>query len=423
MFQGLILPIIYVYFGQKLPNFLFLNVELASRHNKVIIISNFKDNKHISDQYRRQNRSVIFENLDDYTSSSNEFSSVYVHLTKSDYTDWRIFYEKICFQRWFILKEYMEKRNITRCLSGDHDSIIFVNISQINNFHAKCDAVINVEGQSKKMLWTGAGEAALWSLPALQDFCRFTTALYTSHLHVLKLKGGKGRGDLTDMGVLYVWWVANHDTPGWESGRPWLHREKNRGQSALRAYQTAADESFWFLKRQNLPSTYKSMDSNKKNGHHRLKLCNGLSVVNRTVFDHRAAWEWIDGFTLNLNGSGVPYGFGESLRIGGAPESTDPKTVQLLHGERLYFNNVHYQSDAKVHIPYDVCRVLAMTGDRKIIGLHAQKVCSVELDKRRPDFACVPHGKLAKRTSGDGVLSFLSPLLSSNAPADTGPCV
>lgn len=384
----ILVPIIYVFYGSNVPDYLWLNIELASRYNDVIIISHMKHYQHTSDEYRSQNRRVIFENLDDYTTSANEFAPAYIHLMKADYSEHRVKHERACFQRWFVLKDYMEKNNISRSFFGDGDSSVFVNVTQINALHSHCDAVINVETQDSKFKWTGAGEASLWSLHAIQDFCRFTTDMYKSHIEVIKLKGGRGKTNFVDMSMLYVWWVSHHDAPGWEAGRPWLIEDRNPNAGMLATTRKFCDEEFQVVKKQNLPVSENGV---------KLRLCNGVSVVNRTVFDHFVAWEWVDGFNLNLNGTGIPYGIGVSQRVGGVPESLDPKDLEILSSQRLYFNNIHYQGGDKSHVPYDVCRVLKLTGDKHIVSTHISKMCTAELNKR-PNLECVKHGEAPYHT-------------------------
>lgn len=245
----ILVPIIYVFYGSNVPDYLWLNIELASRYNDVIIISHMKHYQHTSDEYRSQNRRVIFENLDDYTTSANEFAPAYIHLMKADYSEHRVKHERACFQRWFVLKDYMEKNNISRSFFGDGDSSVFVNVTQINALHSHCDAVINVETQDSKFKWTGAGEASLWSLHAIQDFCRFTTDMYKSHIEVIKLKGGRGKTNFVDMSMLYVWWVSHHDAPGWEAGRPWLIEDRNPNAGMLATTRKFCDEEFQVVKK------------------------------------------------------------------------------------------------------------------------------------------------------------------------------
>eukprot|EP01041_Mallomonas_annulata_P019861 gene19861-39398_t len=181
--------------------------------------------------------------------------------------------------------------------------------------------------------------------------------MYSKHLDTLRTKWINTRSPVVDMSLLWLWWVAHHDTAGWPSGRPWLHNNRSASSTQIQAIRNATDAAFVFAKSLKLPPVMTSS----------LRLCNGLDVVNRTVFDHKTAWEVGDGFSLNLDGSGVPFVIGPCLRSGGIPESTDIKQVATqLSDKRLYLNSVHYQGDSKRFLGYDVCRVLTLTGSRSI---------------------------------------------------------
>jgi hypothetical protein len=62
----------------------------------------------------------------------------------------------------------------------------------------------------------------------------------------------------------------------------------------------------------------------------KLKLCNGMDVVNRTVFDHFHPWAngGKNTFTLNIEGGGLPYFIGAVAIFGGKPESVEPEEVR-----------------------------------------------------------------------------------------------
>jgi hypothetical protein len=79
------------------------------------------------------------------------------------------------------------------------------------------------------------------------------------------------------------------------------------------------DDAFTFAKGLSLAPVDKS-----------LKLCNGMDVVDRVVFDH--IHPWVNGgkntFTLNLEEGGYPYFIGPVAIFGGRPESMVPAEVR-----------------------------------------------------------------------------------------------
>ena len=73
----------------------------------------------------------------------------------------------------------MKSHNISKAFFGDGDSSVFVNIHQIDQYRQpKCDAVINIDRQKTKTYWVGAGEASIWSIGAIEDFCRYIILTY-----------------------------------------------------------------------------------------------------------------------------------------------------------------------------------------------------------------------------------------------------
>ena len=52
-------------------------------------------------------------------------------------------------------------------------------MNEIHNQRPNCHAVINVEAQSNNFHWVAAGEASIWTISALTDFCRYAIIIIT----------------------------------------------------------------------------------------------------------------------------------------------------------------------------------------------------------------------------------------------------
>ena len=89
-----------------------------------------------------------------------------------DNTTERKIHELQCFQRWFIFRDFMRAKRLDLAYFGDGDSSVFVNITNLYRLHPGCEAVVNVEAQSNNYHWVAAGEASIWTLKAIEDFCR-----------------------------------------------------------------------------------------------------------------------------------------------------------------------------------------------------------------------------------------------------------
>jgi hypothetical protein len=359
-------PVIYVIFGE-IPLYLKINIELAARRNPVVIIS---ENPNPLDSDKKKIRNIKYENMMTYIDTSQKFAPLYKHLSR-DHSAGRKKHELRCIQRWFILQSYMSTKNIKQSFFGDGDSSVHVNIAEAWNLRSHCNAVINVECQGNDFHWVGAGESSMWTIKGITEFTKFTTTIYTNHIDIL-LKKAKGGSSVVDMSILWLWFVAHKpNSAGWDTGRPWKLLDRQANEGRLIAKRNAHDHSYSLTKSFNLPA----VDD-------KIVVCNGMDVVNRTVFDHMHGWQSGDNsFSLNLEDNGKPYVISSSLAHGGVPESIDPIKAAEFDKEKLYLNTIHYQGDSKKLIPYDVCRILTLTGDKYIEDPTVMKTCQLELNK------------------------------------------
>ena len=135
-------PVIYVAYGSSIPDYLMVNIELASRLNDVIVLYQPAANSRINwvggdikttveTTFQLGNgNSVIFDDISDYSKSANVFSPHYVHMSRDDSAGRRK-HELFCFTRWYILKDYMIRKNIETAFFGDGDSSVFMNITEV----------------------------------------------------------------------------------------------------------------------------------------------------------------------------------------------------------------------------------------------------------------------------------------------------
>lgn len=358
-------PVIYVVYGD-IPLYLRINIELASRRNPVVVISNsLPPSVNASSTYN-----VMYESMSLYSASADKFAPHYIHLAR-DQSPGRQKHELHCIQRWFILRDYMTIKGISHALFGDGDASIFVNVKDAFMLRPGCNATINIEMQYHNVHWVGAGESSLWTTAAITDFCAFAMEVYQTKRHVLQTKHNYKMSAVVDMSILWLWWVAHKDQTGWDAGRPWSRQKNNRDQ------QKSFDASFTFTKNLKLPPPTIP----------NLNLCNGMDVVNRSVFDHMHGWSYIPNITLDLQGEGRPYGKGTNLELGGRPERMNATELTQLASKRLYFNSLHYQGDSKKNLPYDICRILLQTGNKRIEDEVVREKCVAEL-QAHPSTPC-----------------------------------
>jgi hypothetical protein len=331
------IPVIYVVYG-KIPDFLLINIELASRNNDVIVISDdhavFVDNHHLGHNFSvglstamhptnlrkspignqsHANSRVHFQDIRLYSSSADDFGQYYRHLSP-DHSRNRMKHELRCFQRWFVLQEYMMKNDIARSFFGDGDSTVFMNIKSAVRFREHCSAIINIDAQQHDLYWCAAGEASVWTVAAIVDFCSFTVEVYKTHLETLRIKSNK-MTSVVDMSLLWLWWVSHQNvtSAGWNTGRPFLSRNPNDDNNQLEIYRKQSDDAFLFSKNLSLPisnSSHLALRSSTSpvlkqqlTSSVPLEICNGMDVVNRTVFDHIGGWRSGKKQSLNIHGT------------------------------------------------------------------------------------------------------------------------
>ena len=395
-------PVVYITFGE-IPLYLRVNIELASRNSPVLLITDTDSNSLIAvDTLTSNSRLIIHENLLNYNENASKFKLIYKSLIMSE----RYLYELRCFLRWFILHDFMLENQLTKVLFADGDSSIFVSTTSIFNNNANCDAIINIESQSNLYHFVGAGEASLWSLPAIIDFCQFlmNTYMYDKYMKLLYDKKSHGTS-VCDMSLLWLYWVAhtsnnNNNNNKYENGKPFsITNNENFDEKKLLKIHQTFDESFLMCKKSDLPKI-----------NNNIRLCNGMDIVNRTTFDHMHGWsrgnqfrymyltllfqlfqifQFISFDSFDFNKNGVPYVIGISQFFGGKPEIIEFNKVTK---QKYYFNNLHYQGGEKDLILYDICRVLLLTQNRQIIDKQVNNTCYSELSKR-PGLPCQRRSK------------------------------
>ncbi|AOY84338.1 hypothetical protein BJP36_34855 [Moorena producens JHB] len=164
----------------------------------------------IGDESNQWINFVNHENIKDYYSSAKKFEDVYGdnHLSRNNYS-----YELFCFQRWLILKDFMIKNKLKKCVHIDSDLMIYTNLSEEQVKFEAFDFTL-----SKK----GSGHNSFIKLKGLEDFCELLMHFYTtsSTLEILrsllaeKRNNGETRGGICDMTLLNQYYQRNADKIG-----------------------------------------------------------------------------------------------------------------------------------------------------------------------------------------------------------------
>ncbi|WP_018343053.1 hypothetical protein [Cytophaga aurantiaca] len=104
-------------------------------------------------------------NIHAFEKEANAFGEIYQHFSTNSME-----FELICIQRWFVLKEFMVKNNIQKCLYLDSDVLLYEDIKVLGEKYAH--AGMTLCGIS--------GHTNFIDKDVLIDFCNFIYSIYTS---------------------------------------------------------------------------------------------------------------------------------------------------------------------------------------------------------------------------------------------------
>lgn len=109
--------------------------------------------------------------VSNYFKEAQAFDQVYCkqHQSPNSYE-----YELLCFQRWFILKEFMEAHQLPVCLHIDSDLMLYCNVTEeFDRIQAKHkDVEFTVHNR-------GGGHNSFVTLAGIQKFCKLMMDTYT----------------------------------------------------------------------------------------------------------------------------------------------------------------------------------------------------------------------------------------------------
>lgn len=111
-------PVVFIHRGDD--DYLAFSLQQAKRSNPqsdVVLIGDASNGKYASE-------SVHHCMIDRYFESAGRFAEVYKHQSGNAYD-----YELFCFQRWFVLKDFMKANGLERCCYLDSDIMLYANVN------------------------------------------------------------------------------------------------------------------------------------------------------------------------------------------------------------------------------------------------------------------------------------------------------
>jgi len=179
------IPVIFIHKGYQ--DYLGSTLKQANKNNNVILIGD--TNPPIDSP------TFKFESIGDNFNECDEFKNHYQHLNTTP-----IGYEIFCYQRWFILKNFMESNNLDVVFYVDSDVMLFVDVDKEWEKFNQYDMTL---------LHRTAAIASFITLEGIRNLCKLIMDTYknkdsynfkkiASHFHIRKECGlGGGVCDMT----------------------------------------------------------------------------------------------------------------------------------------------------------------------------------------------------------------------------------
>ncbi len=172
--------------------------------DKVVLIGN-EENEKLKDIVSYHPMTLLSDPL------YNDFLKVYEHMSTNEYK-----FELICFERWFLLLDYMKKNSLEILVHLDSDVMLFNDLHEIvESFDKNTLAAYHIPRQTySEERWIAVPHTSVWTREGLQRFCRFIVDTYKNNKAELQTKWNSHgtdarRGGISDMALLYLFYIRN----------------------------------------------------------------------------------------------------------------------------------------------------------------------------------------------------------------------
>ncbi len=120
---------------------------------------------------------ITHDRIDNYARSAFRFSHIYQHFNTNP-----LWFELWCFQRWFVLKDFMIANHIEKCLCIDSDIMLYANVTEEQKKFAKFGLTGSTySGLSNPLLPNASFHCVFINdLKELEIFCEFIFEIYTN---------------------------------------------------------------------------------------------------------------------------------------------------------------------------------------------------------------------------------------------------
>lgn len=184
------IPVIFIHYGNQ--DYLHCALRQAKKYNEWVIL--------LSDVPQTYT-DISWYNINDYRYSANIFRGLYQHLAFEPYN-----YHLMCFERWFILKDFLRAKAIDRCFYCESDVMLYCDVTRKIDDYKKCDfALLDAKenGLSSPQGHLYFGSIAYFPQKILDCFCSYMIDYYEKKFFILqkiydaRLVKGHGICDMT----------------------------------------------------------------------------------------------------------------------------------------------------------------------------------------------------------------------------------
>lgn len=142
-----------------------------------------------------------------YVEAVQDIRASYVHMSTN-----REAFELACFERWFVLQQWMEQTGTSDALVFDTDVMLYADEAQVRSrFEDNTDVALCLPPDPGGFVWAASAHASFWRLETLQAFCAFVLESYTEGPIRRSLddkwawhQSGGVAGGVCDMTALYL---------------------------------------------------------------------------------------------------------------------------------------------------------------------------------------------------------------------------
>ncbi|MCA1990566.1 MAG: hypothetical protein LDL41_00750, partial [Coleofasciculus sp. S288] len=153
------IPIIIIHLAEREHlRWILAQAREFNPHSNIILIGDYTS-KHYN--------FIEHEEIGNYFQEALTFQKIYKHRSHNSFS-----YELFCFQRWFVLKQFMKTKGIEKCFCMDSDVMLYADIEEEQKKFADFDLALYQKWNPHCVFVN--------SLKNLREFCSFLVELYTN---------------------------------------------------------------------------------------------------------------------------------------------------------------------------------------------------------------------------------------------------